>query len=1102
MLLPVLISIQVACVCYVKLANAQTAQPVSSEPEFVIRLGGIFSIYPRRNDEHCDETKVLRSSNQFLEMAIYTIERVNNDVTMLPGVTLTIDPMADCTIDTRALKEIVQNYLPQQLSQQSTRNNSYWGVIGPSSSAVSIPTAKLLGLFDFSQISYAATSPNLSDKQRYPYFFRTTSSDKFQVRAIIQVLQMNGWEYVSFIHDNDDYGNAASEEFQKQITETNICLSANIRFPRNAGKKVINDVAQSLIRETRSRVIIAFASIPYLALLMSRLIELGYGNRFQWIGSDIWNGFQVQDLQQFLNDTNDEALHQVMDGSLSFSGHSRPDPEFENYLKPITLNESLDRNLFYAHYLASLHGCSLPGSSSVQQNVCLGNLTLPNSTELSHMLQTSANAVLAFAHAFNDAQQDLCNGTGVPVCDAFTKLNGIQIRKYLQNVSFIDGNQERFQFDQFQDGPASYDIWRYNGTEQKWKLVGYYAKEKITFTDNRSEKGRGNITSVCSDPCALNQYMLVSEERSCCWHCITCKENSIVIYNVSNSGRNVSKCQSCGNQQMTDSTFQTCLPVPVDYLSFSHGWAWGVICVSCVGLVLTICTGIVYICHWDTPIVRASGRELCCMILVGLLLTFTLSFFFCFEPTKPLCVMRRLSTGLCLTLVYSAILVKTVRISLIFNTLGKKLVRDYKKLLKPMPQLIIAIVLSAVEVFLLIIWFVMQPPNIVKSRSHKEGLPLDYVQCQAMMSQVILIGLFYPILLVLVCTYYAIKVRKVPAGFNEAKHIGFAVYTALVICIAQIPTYVVNTSSNIVLRDAIYCLGLSLNGLVILFAMFGPKTYIIIFRPQKNNQTTVMGHQSGSRNQSSTWHQRSVSEEGVTQVAAPKTPEIKRKTNVSFLNNNSNNISTDWGRYGDGDIDFDVTNCNVISNMAMKNVTIVPNPLTKFEANGEVTSQQRNHSVSTVNSNVIRNDDAFKNGDDVSMTSVDSSDWKRTFMKSYDILAISIKNKPVTSSDDDAIDIEGTKESRRGSFENETFPTQLSSFEDRPKHRKCSSASGNILKGFDNPAFEFPNGMTRTRSFPNNADAFRNRKQSRVITNGSLVPTSSIKPELRLQNYL
>ena len=55
-----------------------------------------------------------------------------------------------------------------------------------------------------------------------------------------------------------------------------------------------------------------------------------------------------------------------------------------------------------------------------------------------------------------------------------------------------------------------------------------------------------------------------------------------------------------------------------------------------------------------------------------------------------------------------------------------------------------------------------------------------------------LVGLGYPILLILVCTFYAIKIRKVPAGFNEAKFIGFAVYTTLVIWLAQVLYFLIS----------------------------------------------------------------------------------------------------------------------------------------------------------------------------------------------------------------------------------------------------------------------------------------------------------------------
>ena len=47
----------------------------------------------------------------------------------------------------------------------------------------------------------------------------------------------------------------------------------------------------------------------------------------------------------------------------------------------------------------------------------------------------------------------------------------------------------------------------------------------------------------------------------------------------------------------------------------------------------------------------------------------------------------------------------------------------------------------------------------------------------------------YNMILVTICTYYAIRTRKVPENFNEAKFIGFTMYTTCIIWLAFIPIY-------------------------------------------------------------------------------------------------------------------------------------------------------------------------------------------------------------------------------------------------------------------------------------------------------------------------
>ena len=79
----------------------------------------------------------------------------------------------------------------------------------------------------------------------------------------------------------------------------------------------------------------------------------------------------------------------------------------------------------------------------------------------------------------------------------------------------------------------------------------------------------------------------------------------------------------------------------------------------------------VFLRHNETPVVRASGRELSYVLLIGILLCYAASFLFVIRPTPVVCGIQRTAIGTCFSIVYGALLTKTNRISRIFRD-GKK----------------------------------------------------------------------------------------------------------------------------------------------------------------------------------------------------------------------------------------------------------------------------------------------------------------------------------------------------------------------------------------------------------------------------------------------
>lgn len=70
------------------------------------------------------------------------------------------------------------------------------------------------------QISYASTAPELSDNSRYDFFSRVVPPDSYQAQAMMDIVTAMGWNYVSTLASEGNYGESGVEAFIQISRET------------------------------------------------------------------------------------------------------------------------------------------------------------------------------------------------------------------------------------------------------------------------------------------------------------------------------------------------------------------------------------------------------------------------------------------------------------------------------------------------------------------------------------------------------------------------------------------------------------------------------------------------------------------------------------------------------------------------------------------------------------------------------------------------------------------------------------------------------------------------------------------------------------------
>uniref|UniRef100_A0A674BYL0 Glutamate metabotropic receptor 4 n=1 Tax=Salmo trutta TaxID=8032 RepID=A0A674BYL0_SALTR len=804
-----------------------------------ISLGGLFPVHARGNDgKACGELKKEKGIHR-LEAMLFALDRINNDHELLPNITLGARILDTCSRDTHALEQsltFVQALIEKDGTDIKclsggppiiTKPERVVGVIGASASSVSIMVANILRLFRIPQVSYASTAPELSDNTRYDFFSRVVPPDTYQAQAMVDIVKAMRWNYVSTVASEGNYGESGVDAFiQKSREDGGVCISQSVKIPREPKPGEFDKIIRRLSENPNARVVILFANEDDIRRLLQAAKKDNQTGHFIWVGSDSWGS----KISPILNQ------EEMAEGAVTILPKRQSIRGFDRYFISRTLDNNR-RNIWFAEFWENNFQCklsrhALKKGSGIKKCTNHERIGKDSSYEQEGKVQFVVDAVYAMAHALHNMHKELCPGK-VGLCSKMETINGTMLLKFIRKVNFTGIAGTPVIFNVNGDAPGRYEIYQYqmkhNTTE--YKIIGHWA-DQLHLDTNEMRWPGGTLhvpQSICSQPCCPGERKKTVKGVPCCWHCERCDGYQYQADTYS--------CKMCRFDLRPNENHTACEAIPIVKLEWSSPWAVIPVLIAVLGIIATMFVVGTFIRYNDTPIVKASGRELSYVLLTGIFLCYATTFLMIAAPDVGICSLRRIFLGLGMSISYAALLTKTNRIYRIFEQ-GKMSV-SAPRFISPASQLVITFSLISVQLLGVCIWFGVDPSQAVidyeDQRTSNPDMARGVLKCDISdLSLICLLG--FSMLLMVTCTVYAIKTRGVPETFNEAKPIGFTMYTTCIVWLAFIPIFFGTSQSTekMYIQTTTLTISVSLSASVSLGMLYMPKVYVVLFHPEQN----------------------------------------------------------------------------------------------------------------------------------------------------------------------------------------------------------------------------------------------------------------------------
>uniref|UniRef100_A0A3B5BL14 Extracellular calcium-sensing receptor-like n=1 Tax=Stegastes partitus TaxID=144197 RepID=A0A3B5BL14_9TELE len=433
-----------------------------------LMIGGIFSMTSTRKLVDTCRRCVCRWNDRELRFArtmIFTVEEINRDNTLLPGVSLGYRLYNGCgsenLIRMKSVKSICEKYTAM------------------------LCLLSFFFLFLFSlKVSHLSTCACLSDKRQYPTFFRTVPSDRFQITGLVQLMKYFDWRWVGIIYSTGLYSEEGTTEFVKDAGKEGICVEYSLLYSKSNEKRF--DTVIATLRKSSAKVVLLFMSFYYVKIFLAKMETYNITGK-QWVGTESW----ITQAHLASVDTK-----HILQGAMGFALPQASIPGLGDFLLSLKPSDEPQSDVVKAFW-EKFFDCSFSPSNT--STMCTGTEDLrtfkfDTSIVLEHIKYVNFTTVNGAKVSFDEngdsiAQYDLVNWQ-------MTDNGSVEIVNIGQyDTSFPDG--------------------------EKFKLK---KDTKIVWGGNNNEVPR----SVCREPCPPGTRKAINKNKPvCCFDCFECPEGTI-----------------------------------------------------------------------------------------------------------------------------------------------------------------------------------------------------------------------------------------------------------------------------------------------------------------------------------------------------------------------------------------------------------------------------------------------------------------------------------------------------------------------------------------------------------------------------------------------